>query len=84
MPIIAIAVKFRFSIRAIAFEITFYHISRNLPSQIISRRSLKDFSFIYVDNIEKTKFISKQNHCKISKAIALVLHKILVQPMKLY
>jgi len=55
MPIIAIAVKFRFSIRAIAFEITFYHISRNLPSQIISRRSLKDFSFIYVDNIEKTK-----------------------------
>ena len=29
------------------FEITFYHILRNWPSQIISRRSLKDCSFFY-------------------------------------
>ena len=34
-------------VKAIAFEITFYHISRNSPSQIISRRRLKDFSFQY-------------------------------------
>ena len=33
--------------RAIAFEITFGHISRNLLSQLISRRRLKDFSFLY-------------------------------------